>query len=404
MGNLSGPELTAPGGAAYAAGDRIVTLAPGARGRLVTSERGSVLSVDPETRTLVASMDDGRTQHFDTTDLGADRLAHGYAVTVHRSQGLTVDATHALEDGGGRELAYVRMSRARGATTLYAVADDVEMAAEDLRASWSRETRQRWAIDRQPSDPRTPGFGLGQPATSPPAVRLSRLAAEHEALSALIPPAPEPGDWRENANRNRLRNAIHDLDVENAYGVYAGTPLAQALIAWKAMHYERSAAELHSHEGPWRKRPGFARAARAAAEREAPLEAAYRALADAERTRIAPQLAEAEALAAARDAQDLAHRRFLRVEHPEVPRRLEWIEREMDSLGDELFDTRMGLENAVGQGWEHADPTWADWGYRPGRPERPGVENEGFTAMLRDRAVERAGVDPEFGPNLGMGL
>ncbi len=162
MGNLSGPEVVAPGGATYATGDRIVTLAPGARGQLVTSERGSVLAVDPEARTLTAAMDDGRTQHFETEDLAGDRLAHGYAVTVHRSQGLTVDGTHALEDGGGRELAYVRNSRARGTTTLYAVADDVEMAAEDLRRAWSNETRQRWAIDRQPSDPRTPGFGLGQ--------------------------------------------------------------------------------------------------------------------------------------------------------------------------------------------------------------------------------------------------
>jgi hypothetical protein len=75
MGNLSGPELTAPGGAAYAAGDRIVTLAPGAGGRLVTSERGSELAVDSEARTLTARMDDGRTQYFGTEDLARDRLA-----------------------------------------------------------------------------------------------------------------------------------------------------------------------------------------------------------------------------------------------------------------------------------------------------------------------------------------
>jgi hypothetical protein len=51
-------------------------------------------------------------------------------VTTHRSQGLTVEATHELEDGGGRGLSYVRLSRARGRTTAYTVADDVEMAAE----------------------------------------------------------------------------------------------------------------------------------------------------------------------------------------------------------------------------------------------------------------------------------
>ena len=281
------------------------------------------------------------------------------------------------------------------------VADDVEMAAEDLRRSWSNETRQRWAIDRQPSDPRTPGFGLGQPATTPAAVRLARLRSEHEALAALIPPKPE-ADWRAQGHLNGLRNALRDLDTENAYGVYDGTPLAEALKAWKAVHYERTGAELHSHEGPLLRRPGFARAARDAAEREAPLEATYRAMAELERARIAPQLADAEAAAAARDAQDLAHHPFLRIDHPDVPRRIEWIEREMDSLSDELYGTRMGLENAMGQDWEHADPTWADRDYRPERPG-PGVEEDSTgLAMLRDRAIERAAIEIDFGPDLGL--
>jgi hypothetical protein len=129
------------------------------------------------------------------------------------------------------------------------VADDIEMAAEDLRRAWSSETRQRWAIDRQPGDPRTPAFGLGQPATSPPAVRLIRLGAEHRELTALIPPMPTD-DWRALSHFNGLRNAMRDLDTDNAYGVYAGTPLAEALQAWKTVHYQRSVAEMQSHEGP----------------------------------------------------------------------------------------------------------------------------------------------------------
>ncbi len=62
---ISGPELAAPGGARYAAGDRIVTLAPGADGKVVTSERGMVFLVDPEAQRLVARMDDGREQVFE---------------------------------------------------------------------------------------------------------------------------------------------------------------------------------------------------------------------------------------------------------------------------------------------------------------------------------------------------
>ncbi len=166
------------------------------------------------------------------------------------------------------------------------------------------------------------------------------------------------------------------------------------------MRQQRHDAQRHSHEAPWLKRPGFARAARDAAEREAPLETAYRALAEPERARLAPQLAEAEARVASHEAQDLAHHRFLRVEHPEVPRRLAWIEREMDSLGDELFDTRMDLENAMGQGWEHADPTWGDRDHRS--PEHPGpAEDSAVGRMLADRRIERV-IEVDFGPDLGL--
>ena len=62
-------------------------------------------------------------------DIGSDRLAYAYAITAHRSQGSTVDVTYALEDGGGRELAYVAMSRARGESHVHVVAPSVAQAA-----------------------------------------------------------------------------------------------------------------------------------------------------------------------------------------------------------------------------------------------------------------------------------
>ena len=34
-----------------------------------------------------------------------NRLAYGYAITVHRAQGTTVEVAHVLDNGGGRELA-----------------------------------------------------------------------------------------------------------------------------------------------------------------------------------------------------------------------------------------------------------------------------------------------------------
>ncbi len=83
LGRLSGPELVV-GDTAYRAGDRIVALAPGARGEVVTSECGVVAAVDLHVGQLVARMDDhGRLQRFAGAALDAEHPAHGYALTVH---------------------------------------------------------------------------------------------------------------------------------------------------------------------------------------------------------------------------------------------------------------------------------------------------------------------------------
>jgi ATP-dependent exoDNAse (exonuclease V) alpha subunit len=122
---LSGPELTCPGGNGYRAGDRVVTLAPGPDGKLVTSQRAVVQAVDPSQQTLTLLADDGQHVRLGLDQAGADRLSYGYATTVHRSQGSTVDRAHLFADGGGRELAYVAMSRARASTQVWTVADDI---------------------------------------------------------------------------------------------------------------------------------------------------------------------------------------------------------------------------------------------------------------------------------------
>jgi len=145
-GRLDHVEVEAQGGRRYAAGDRIVTLAPSRRG-LVTSERGTVLGVEPDTGRLTARMDDGRVHRFTRDELDGDRLDHGYATTIHRAQGATVDIAHRLADGGGRELAYVANSRARHHTTIHAVAEDLDHAREDLTWDWSQQRQPTWALD-----------------------------------------------------------------------------------------------------------------------------------------------------------------------------------------------------------------------------------------------------------------
>ena len=61
-----------------------------------------------------------------------------------------MDVTYALEDGGGRELAYVAMSRARGESHVHVVAPrPVPAASERLAWAWGDERRQSWAIGNE---------------------------------------------------------------------------------------------------------------------------------------------------------------------------------------------------------------------------------------------------------------
>ena len=149
----------------------------------MTSERGTVTAVDPDRCQLMARMDDGRDQLFAAEDMTADRLDYGYATTVHRAQGATVDVAHRFHDGGGRELAYVAMSRARQQATVHVVADDVDQAVEDLQRDWAHEHRPRWAIDtgtpetnalRAERSPDVPVDAPDQSAPSPPRSRAPR--------------------------------------------------------------------------------------------------------------------------------------------------------------------------------------------------------------------------------------
>lgn len=140
--------------AGFAPGDRIVILAgtPGTvETKVVTSERGWVVDcysvTDPGnvSYAVLVELDSGVRHVYAGDDL--EQLSLGYAMTTHRFQGATVDVCHRIEDGGGRELAYVAMSRGREANFTYCVADTPEQAVEDLCGAWKHEQRDIWVHD-----------------------------------------------------------------------------------------------------------------------------------------------------------------------------------------------------------------------------------------------------------------
>ena len=228
-GRLSGPELVCPGGASYRAGDRVVTLAPGAAGTLVTSQRATVEAVEPGSGSLVLRTDDGRQVRLVGEETGADRLGLGYATTVHRGQGSTTARAHLFADGGGRELAYVAMSRAREATHAWVVADDLAQAAEDLRRDWSVRRTPTWALDAvlPPTTFKEAVVSLATPGQA----RVVALAlAGSRAVANATPQLQAVGVPELAEARAALQRAEQArVDLLAGRGAYLGTEAGQAV-------------------------------------------------------------------------------------------------------------------------------------------------------------------------------
>ena len=67
--------------------------------------------------------DDGRSDTFDLKDY--NHIDHGYAATIHKAQGMTVDRTHVLATPGmDAHTSYVALSRHRDGMDLHYGHDD----------------------------------------------------------------------------------------------------------------------------------------------------------------------------------------------------------------------------------------------------------------------------------------
>jgi len=109
----------------FAVGDHVLVKRNDLRLGVVNGDSGRVIAVEPAARQLTLELHgekvtlgpdylDDRTAHGDPT------LQHGYAMTVHVAQGLTVDHAFVLAGPGlDRELGYTAMSRGRESNHLY---------------------------------------------------------------------------------------------------------------------------------------------------------------------------------------------------------------------------------------------------------------------------------------------
>ena len=136
-------------------------------------------------------------------------LTHGYATTIHKAQGATVDRCFVLVDEtASREHAYTAVSRGRNGNDLFVVAADRRSeerhAAEvqphplaGLRAAVQRSSAQRFALDE-----------LQAGSTS----QLEQLRRERDLLRArLSHRSPDPS-WDVRTLTEERRQVQHDRD------------------------------------------------------------------------------------------------------------------------------------------------------------------------------------------------
>jgi hypothetical protein len=245
-GRLSGPELVCPGEGRYRAGDLVVTLAPGADGKLVTSQRAVIAAVDPSEETLTLRTDDGQHVQLGREEAGSDRLDYGYATTVHRGQGSTTERAHLLADGGGRELAYVAMSRARQSTHVWTVADDLPQAVDDLRRDWSTQRTPTWAIDTSLPSRQTL---TREQLQALPSEQQARVAALLHAETALAGDAimgiclPERAATLGQAEAALVRAQQARTDLETGHGIWEATEARRAIRDLARARQAREEAE-----------------------------------------------------------------------------------------------------------------------------------------------------------------
>ena len=245
----------------FASGDRIMFLKNERGLGVKNGTLGQVERVSPDS--MAVRLDDGRSVAFDLKDYA--HVDHGYAATIHKSQGVTVDRAHVLATPGmDRHSAYVALSRHRDGVQLHYGRDDFadqrQLArtlgrerAKDMASDYpvvrDRDAEARAFADRRglageirlPDAPRE--AGRDPRAEISPAGRRSPAAPERTAGGEAMPrrgmfegfkPRPteraaEPGQGKDGQGKTGPKRGMFDglrLSAEPANG--ADRPLQRA--------------------------------------------------------------------------------------------------------------------------------------------------------------------------------
>ncbi|MET3521904.1 Ti-type conjugative transfer relaxase TraA [Mesorhizobium abyssinicae] len=133
----------------FASGDRVMFLRNERGLGVKNGTLGTIEQVSAQSMTV--RTDDGRSVSFDLKDYNS--IDHGYAATIHKAQGMTVDRSHVLATPGmDAHGSYVALSRHREGMDLHYSCDD--FANQDrLTRTLSRDRAKDMASDYERADP-----------------------------------------------------------------------------------------------------------------------------------------------------------------------------------------------------------------------------------------------------------
>ncbi len=200
----------------FATGDRVMF---GRNERSLGVKNGSLGRIESVTATRMAVMlDNGAHVSFDLKDYAA--VDHGYAATIHKAQGMTVDRVHVLATPGlDRHAAYVALSRHRDGVDLHYGRDDFA-DNERLAATLSRERGKDMASDyaREPTGQVSHAFAerhnIRDQHDAPAQKRNMfdglqlRRSLPSQSLDPVAPPTPSKPAIAAHARASELGDAV----------------------------------------------------------------------------------------------------------------------------------------------------------------------------------------------------
>jgi Ti-type conjugative transfer relaxase TraA len=271
LGELSGPEValeTMHGVASFAIGDRVQFIDTLKAAGLFNGHVGTITALDPETGQVTARLDTGRDVAWSAPEFQGFR--HGYAGTIYKGQGKTLDHTYLYHTEHWRRAAsYVALTRQRQTAQVFVAretAPDARTLARQMGRNEIKSASLAWATRAEMPEPSL------QQNPRPDRVRPERVEMMAAARDQLLRDRVAdlvPSQWRKLTVEDVARQISPDYAQAAANVDAVGAAAAKVAKAQEHWQRERLGAGWQG-ERRWQQMGGLRRFAHAVGLRSDP--------------------------------------------------------------------------------------------------------------------------------------